>query len=186
MGIFKTDLLTGEIGENAIAETLANHFKWQYMSHSEKGSKEYDLLFHKVDWQNLIIQDITVECKTDEYTKDTGNMFIEFECGGKPSGITATKADIWANYFLINGEVWTIRRIDLIHLLNTNNFPRVKGGDVTDKHKTGKTMGHLITNREAHRQHFTIIPILGYQKPKKVTLRAIKEEKLTDLDDWFK
>lgn len=36
-----------------------------------------------------------VEVKTDFMTKNTGNIAVEFESRGKPSGISVTKADHW-------------------------------------------------------------------------------------------
>jgi hypothetical protein len=37
-----------------------------------------------------------VEVKTDFMTQKTGNIAVEFESRGKPSGIAVTKADHWA------------------------------------------------------------------------------------------
>jgi hypothetical protein len=37
-----------------------------------------------------------IELKSEAYTwRRTGNVCIEFECNGKPSGIAATEADMW-------------------------------------------------------------------------------------------
>lgn len=35
------------------------------------------------------------EVKSDRLSYKTGNLFIEYECSGKPSGIMVTKADYW-------------------------------------------------------------------------------------------
>jgi hypothetical protein len=40
--------------------------------------------------------DLLIEVKTDRLAIKTGNIAIEYECRGKPSGIAATKADWWA------------------------------------------------------------------------------------------
>ena len=37
-----------------------------------------------------------IECKTDKLCKRTGNVFIEFEDAGKPSGIRITKSTFYA------------------------------------------------------------------------------------------
>jgi hypothetical protein len=37
-----------------------------------------------------------IEVKTDARAAQTGNLFVEFECKGRPSGIMVTKADSWA------------------------------------------------------------------------------------------
>lgn len=39
---------------------------------------------------------LTVEVKTDGMSELTGNVIIEFECRGKPSGIAVTTARWWA------------------------------------------------------------------------------------------
>jgi hypothetical protein len=45
---------------------------------------------------------VKVEVKTDRETHRTGNIVVEFECNGKPSGISTTEADYWA--FVIDGN----------------------------------------------------------------------------------
>ena len=37
----------------------------------------------------------SVEVKEDKIANATGNIFIEYESRGKPSGITTTQADVW-------------------------------------------------------------------------------------------
>lgn len=37
----------------------------------------------------------TIECKRDFKAHKTGNVYVEFECRGKPSGIATTEADYW-------------------------------------------------------------------------------------------
>lgn len=37
----------------------------------------------------------TIECKRDFKTHKTGNVYVEFECRGKPSGIATTEAEYW-------------------------------------------------------------------------------------------
>lgn len=48
------------------------------------------------DWVNEIFaKGKKVEVKTDRMTHKTGNVFIEYESRGKPSGIATTDADYW-------------------------------------------------------------------------------------------
>ena len=48
------------------------------------------------DWVNEIFtKGKKVEVKTDRLTHKTGNVFIEYESRGKPSGIATTDADYW-------------------------------------------------------------------------------------------
>ena len=58
---------------------------------------KYDLEVGQVKEKELadILQNKTIEVKRDLMTKDTGNVFIEYECRGKPSGISKTKSDFY-------------------------------------------------------------------------------------------
>ena len=38
----------------------------------------------------------TVECKRDLQAYETGNVFVEYESRGKPSGLAKSQADYWA------------------------------------------------------------------------------------------
>lgn len=46
-----------------------------------------------------------IELKTESYLWErTGNIAIEFECSGKPSGIQVTQADYWAHELRRDGQ----------------------------------------------------------------------------------
>jgi hypothetical protein len=60
----------------------------------------------------------TFELKTDIYPKDTGNLVIEFESWGEPSGISVTQADYFITYFPHFGEIWNIRTETLKKLIH--------------------------------------------------------------------
>lgn len=48
------------------------------------------------DWINEIFKDgKLIEVKSDRLAHKTGNVYIEYECRGKPSGIATTTADYW-------------------------------------------------------------------------------------------
>ena len=92
---------------------------------------KYDLEVGQVKEKELaeILQGKTIEVKRDLMTKHTGNVFIEYECRGKPSGIAKTKADFYC-----------IAIEDVFIILPTNNLKDivrpfigttrdVKGGD---------------------------------------------------------
>mgnify|MGYP003146903863 FL=1 len=49
----------------------------------------------------------TVEVKTDFLTNETGNVAVEYESRGKPSGISTTKAKYWA-FKLVNMGVFIL------------------------------------------------------------------------------
>ena len=54
-----------------------------------------------------------IEVKTErDWWKKTGNIAIEYECNGKPSGIDKTESDFWI-HILSNG---TGNYLSLIHI----------------------------------------------------------------------
>ena len=72
-----------------------------------KNSKfDIDLKYGK-DRENRIekiLKEGKLEVKTErDWWFKTGNIAIEVECNGKPSGITATKSDYWV-HILANGD----------------------------------------------------------------------------------
>ena len=58
---------------------------------------KYDLKVGQVAEQELgeMLENKTIEVKRDLMAKVTGNLFIEFESRGKPSGIDKSEADYW-------------------------------------------------------------------------------------------
>lgn len=76
----------------------------------------------------------TYEVKTDlyEYHKNikTDNMFIEFKCNGKVSGIRASKADYLLYYYPIHEIVYIMKKNVLIDYLDKNWKTHIStGGD---------------------------------------------------------
>jgi len=56
---------------------------------------KHDLEVGQVKERELgdLLENKTIEVKRDLIAKDTGNVFIEYECRGAPSGLSTTKAD---------------------------------------------------------------------------------------------
>ena len=89
------------------------------------------------DWLLWLADDATIEIKTErDKWAETGNIFIEFECREKPSGITATTATYWAHILYKNGKncgVLVFRtaqlKENLKKLYNKNVIKAVYGGD---------------------------------------------------------
>ncbi len=55
-----------------------------------------------VAWENAFVHaflQARVEHKYDKLCRKTGNVFVEFEQKGRPSGIAVTTADYWATCF---------------------------------------------------------------------------------------
>ena len=52
-----------------------------------------------------ILSSAKIELKTETHQwEQTGNICIEYECNGKPSGIAATEADFWVHELRRDGE----------------------------------------------------------------------------------
>ena len=81
----------------------------------------------------LLSQNVTVEVKRDELASDKGNVAIEFECSGEPSGIWATEAEWWAH--ILSGDKYKdevvifIRTERLKKLVKRNHTRIVFGGN---------------------------------------------------------
>lgn len=85
---FHDNLEFAQKGEEEVAELLSKKFK------------DFKLKAFNNDNQCDIVaevggQTVTIEVKEDVRTKDTGNVVIECESRGKPSGIMTSKADFW-------------------------------------------------------------------------------------------
>ncbi len=72
----------------------------------------------------------TVEVKSDRGATTTGNVFVEYEYRGRPSGIAVTQADWWA--FETAPERFTLIRTDELRALARRVYRArgpVRGGD---------------------------------------------------------
>jgi len=70
----------------------------------------------------------TFEVKNDVMSARTGNVAIEFECRGKPSGVAVSKADVWA--IKTAGEFWLITKKKLASMIASKSWTRIhQGGD---------------------------------------------------------
>jgi len=78
-----------------------------------------------------LLSDGTAEAKRDFAASKTGNVAVEYMCGGKPSGISVTEADWWA--YVLAGDYYNdevivfIKKERLERLLSPTRI--VKGGD---------------------------------------------------------
>lgn len=72
-----------------------------------------------------------VEVKTDFMVSRTGNVAIEYECYGEPSGINATESEWWA--IVLDGDKYQGRQIVLVSIERLREIVRgcrvVNGGD---------------------------------------------------------
>lgn len=124
---FKTDLKISQKTEKQISEFLFSKFGIKTLEFCN--NKDYDL---KVDIPKLGIK--TIEIKEDFSCQRTGNVGLEYECRGKPSGIETSKAD----YYLY--KVHKPDGVKSLYIISTDKlkkmvenklfFRTVVGGDV--------------------------------------------------------
>jgi len=74
-----------------------------------------------------------IEVKSDRMAKKTGNIYIEYECNKKLSGISTSKSDIYV-YYIINNDkdynMYIIPTLELKEMIDAKAyFKTVKGGD---------------------------------------------------------
>jgi len=70
---------------------------------------DIDLAYGKVreDLIKDMLQDKKIEVKSErDVWKRTGNIAIEYECYGKPSGINATEADYWFHNLCVGEDIY--------------------------------------------------------------------------------
>ena len=142
---FNKDLIIGEQGERTVLRDLES-MGAKLVTDNKNNS--HDLIVEKNGIQ------LKYEIKTDVFCFpqfDTGNMFIEFECRGKKSGIEVTTADWFVMYYKYLKEIWYIKTDELKKLINDNQFFETEfSGD-----QNSNTKGYLIP-REQYKKHFIV------------------------------
>ena len=88
METFHRDLKRGKQHEDVILKLIQKKYPMAYIM--EGYFKEYDIWIPEINK--------SVEVKSDEKSKYTGNIVIEVEFNGKPSALSTTKADWWVIY----------------------------------------------------------------------------------------
>lgn len=96
---------------------------------------DIDLSFGQYFEQKVadMLQNSKIEVKTErDKWKDTGNIVIEFESRGRPSGIATTEADYWFHNLAMGEDIIMTLVFPTKTLRNyiAKNMPRmVRGGD---------------------------------------------------------
>ena len=97
---------------------------------------DIDLEYGKVREQQVadMLQDKKIEVKSErDVWQKTGNIAIEYECYGKPSGINATESDYWFHNLCIGDETFATIVFDTTSLKriisNLDSKRSVSGGD---------------------------------------------------------
>ena len=105
---------------------------------SKENRKKFDLdlEYGKVREQAVasMLQDKKIEVKSErDVWQNTGNIAIEYESYGKPSGIAATEADYWFNNLCIGDDIFATLVFDtdsLRRIIDNLDYKRaVSGGD---------------------------------------------------------
>ena len=97
---------------------------------------DIDLEYGKVREQQVadMLQDKKIEVKSErDVWQKTGNIAIEYESYGKPSGINATESDYWFHNLCIGDETFATLVFDTTALkriiANLDKMRSVSGGD---------------------------------------------------------
>lgn len=85
---FDKDLPIAQATEKQVADFLVEKAKMTFINDND--DNKYDLLMKTQDGR-----DITIEVKEDFSCERTGNVGVEYECRGKPSGIDVSQADAY-------------------------------------------------------------------------------------------
>ena len=97
---------------------------------------DLDLEYGKVREELVaeMLQDKKIEVKSERNLwQKTGNIAVEYECYGKPSGINATESDYWFHNLCIDDEVFAtlvFNTSNLKRIINNLDYKKtVSGGD---------------------------------------------------------
>lgn len=147
---FVKDLNEGKAGEAVFFQALKTLYNAEFVS--DNNTNSHDMILHFPEATPFGVNDVSFEVKTDVYKRDTGNMFVEFECRGKPSGIVVSQAEWFVTNFKHLKEMWCIPTHELKALLETNHFYQTENsGDIGSR-----TRGYLVP-RKSFRDKFFII-----------------------------
>lgn len=85
---------------------------------------KFDLSRGKIGEEHLakILEDKTLEVKTDSWIAKTQNIAVEYESRGKPSGIATTEADYWV--FVFDGRY----NKEVILIMDTERLKKIARG----------------------------------------------------------
>tara|TARA_B110000211_G_C14059981_1_gene545064 strand:+ start:73 stop:585 length:513 start_codon:yes stop_codon:yes gene_type:complete len=157
---FRKDKSVGELGERIVVEDLLScGFKFINDNKNNRYdikmmNKDGKLLYFEVKTDVWCIPSKKIEAPFGVITippRDNGNMFIEVECRGKPSGLLTTISNYFVTYYPYYKEIWYISVDKLKKLINDNDFIKTEeSGDVNSN-----TKGYLI-NRFDYRDFFKI------------------------------
>lgn len=131
---FSEDLKVAKKTEHEVSELLEKFYNAEIKEFKE--NSDYDILA-EIDGKEL-----KFEVKEDFMCVDTGNVALEFECRGKPSGIAISDADYYIYKLVMkNGPEYIMHSTkELKSMIEKKKYFRiVVGGD-----KGSNTMNYLF------------------------------------------
>jgi len=135
---FHRDLEISELLQKEIMEEIKKYLskKGFYADIVEPNNKDnkFDFIIKYFPKNNNhIIRQSSFELKDDFLTKDTGNLFVEYYCNGKPSGISISNADFYVfsvrKTDIRKADIFIIKTTKLKELIKQVKPNIVKGGD---------------------------------------------------------
>jgi len=125
---FRENLSRANQGERDVGRILCNNIPNLVILDYNRDNK-YDILTnHPINGQ------VTFEIKEDIKCAQTGNVVVEYESWGRPSGIMTTVADYWVFRIHINNTIehYAIRTCKLKQLITENRYARTFQMTTTD------------------------------------------------------
>lgn len=119
MGNFSVDLKKGNFCEKRVAFLLKRRGNTILRFNNDKN---FDFIYRTKEGEIL-----TAEVKVDYMFEKTGNVAIEYKCNGKPSGVTASRADYW--WYKLGDEYYPVELPVLRMKLIQGDYRRTWGGD---------------------------------------------------------
>jgi hypothetical protein len=142
---FNLDIKLGELGEDEVIKDL-EALGAKFVSNNK--DNKFDVMM------NINGVNILYEIKTDVFCRpenDTGNIFVEYQCRGKHSGLLVTKAKWFATYFKHLREIWYIQTDVLKGIIMDNEIGKTEfSGDAGSN-----TKGWLVP-RYQYKKHFIV------------------------------
>ena len=139
MGNFNADLSFGKKWENLAQQILG-----------ENVVEVAEGCFHDWDFRTA---NATYEVKADRYAHRTNCCFIEYECNGKPSGISSSKADYYM-YFAVKPDGYDAYKIPTHAIRDAckNPIATKSGGDGF------RVKGHIVALSNFKDYKFSPVP----------------------------
>jgi hypothetical protein len=119
---FQKDLQAGQLGERLVGSELSKILGAVSIKFNNTQSHDFELVLPDGKTQ-------TYEVKADFAAQKTGNIFLEYECSEKPSGLFATQSDKWVILLQHANSFYVFSPTDMMESLLTLKLRQVKGGD---------------------------------------------------------